>query len=185
MKKLSVLLLVLFSLSNENYACTCEFYDGESIKIIAKKSDEIILGKKKTVSDSSFYQEFIFEVSKKWKGSKDKFIKIRHYPICGDFNPGEKEWIILTNKDSKGNYTTNGCSPIYTKGRGEIFKEIETSLDELFLNTKLKVDTQEFSKTDEQSYPQRFLIIVFITTTLILGFVFGKIKSRRSKKDKK
>ncbi|MFK8004759.1 MAG: hypothetical protein AB8H03_00245 [Saprospiraceae bacterium] len=179
MKKISVLILILVLSLNGLYGSRCEKPYGEEIKKAAKRADEIFLGKVKMISDSSIHKEYIFEISEKWKGSKSESIKLKYYyTMAGSFTPGEKEWIIMTSKNSEGMYSAAGCSPIYVKNDGKVFKEIEKNLNELFPN-------KVFSKIDEQSYSQRFLILGFITTALILGFIFEKIKANRSKKDKK
>ncbi|MFK7771866.1 MAG: hypothetical protein AB8F94_06990 [Saprospiraceae bacterium] len=179
MKKICVLLLVLGFSLNELYGSRCERPYGKKVKKAAEGADEIFLGKVKMISDSSIHKEYIFEISEKWKGSKSESIKLKYYyTMAGSFTPGEKEWIILTSKDSEGMYSAAGCSPIYAKNDGKIFKDIEKNLNELFPN-------KVFSETDEQSYSQRFLIILVITTALILGFIFGKNQIKKSKKVKK
>lgn len=183
MKKISALLLILFIFSSKNSACDCVVYDGKSIKEVAEEFDEIFLGKLKTPIDSILCDDpftpegfitkgFVFEVLEKWKGSSDQSIQIKHYAMCGNFYPEEKEWIILVSKDGDRIFSTTGCSPLFANNKKEKFKEIEKSLNELFPN-------KVFSKTDEHSNKQRFLVLLFIIIAFIFGLAFGKIKIKQ------
>jgi Tissue inhibitor of metalloproteinase len=121
---LTILLLFSFSANPEPIlACTCECKDPGTVLQRLDKSHTVFAGKVVNVVEISkgidFYNDehqidVTFQVSKVWKGSKDKILTIsNHTGCCGDYpfdqNDLEREYLIYAGSNSDGRLFAGSC----------------------------------------------------------------------------
>lgn len=178
------------------FSCECIEIKVEQLKIDFFK--EVFLGKiihidnYKFITSDSFGKrevggiEITFEVLEKWKGQPYKTIKLHQQDSsCStEFNIDE-EWIICTydqnypqldsfsstEKISKRVFPIDACFPIYKKGE-ENFEKIYNRLNHLSPN--------QIQLKNEQYISKKFLLIGFIMIAFLLGFIFGRNKSKNN-----